>query len=90
MNTPAMNAPRPLLLSAAALAIGLTLWGAWHLLGDAGEQHTNDAFVQADYTLVAPKVSGFISEVLVEDNQRVTAGQVLARIDDRDYRAALE
>ncbi|MGE8359628.1 HlyD family secretion protein [Pseudomonas sp.] len=90
MNKPAMNAPRPLLLSTAALAIGLSFWGAWHVLGDAGEQHTNDAFVQADYTLVAPKVSGFISEVLVEDNQRVTAGQVLARIDDRDYRAALE
>ena len=48
---------------------------------------TDDAYVQADYTTVAPKVSGYISDVLVQDNQRVKAGQVLARIDDRDFRA---
>jgi membrane fusion protein (multidrug efflux system) len=69
---------------------GLLAWGVWYLLAERAEQHTNDAFVSADYTLVAPKISGFVSEVLVEDNQRVKAGQVLARIDDRDYRAALE
>jgi membrane fusion protein (multidrug efflux system) len=51
---------------------------------------TDDAYVQADFTTTAPKVSGYISEVLVEDNQHVAAGQVLARIDDRDYRTALD
>ncbi len=51
---------------------------------------TDDAYVQADYTTTAPKVSGYISEVLVEDNQHVKAGQVLARIDDRDFRTALD
>jgi membrane fusion protein (multidrug efflux system) len=50
---------------------------------------TDDAYVKADYTSVAPKVSGYIAEVLVEDNQPVKAGQVLARIDDRDFRTAL-
>ncbi|MEH2512852.1 membrane fusion protein (multidrug efflux system) [Nitrobacteraceae bacterium AZCC 1564] len=50
---------------------------------------TDDAYVKADYTTVAPKVAGYISEVLVQDNQPVTAGQLLARIDDRDFRAAL-
>ena len=44
-------------------------------------QTTNDAFVAADFTLVAPRVAGFIKEVLVEDNQRVKAGQLLALID---------
>lgn len=51
---------------------------------------TDDAYVQADSTIVAPKVSGYLDEVLVEDNQPVKAGQVLARIDDRDFRAAVD
>jgi membrane fusion protein (multidrug efflux system) len=46
---------------------------------------TDDAYVQADNTLIAPRVSGYISAVLVADNQPVKAGQVLASIDDRDY-----
>ena len=49
------------------------------LLGSK-RQSTNDAFVAADFTLVAPRVAGFIKEVLVEDNQRVKAGQLLALI----------
>ena len=51
---------------------------------------TDDAYVQADYTTVAPKVSGYLAAVLVKDNERVKAGTVLARIDDRDFRAALD
>jgi membrane fusion protein (multidrug efflux system) len=43
----------------------------------------------ADFTLVAPRIPGQISEVLVEDNQQVKAGQLLVRIDDRDFKAAL-
>lgn len=50
---------------------------------------TDDAYVQADYTTVAPKVSGYITAVMVRDNEVVKTGQVLARIDDRDFRAAL-
>jgi membrane fusion protein (multidrug efflux system) len=51
---------------------------------------TDDAYVKADSTIVAPKVSGYIAEVAVSDNQPVKAGQLLARIDDRDFRTALE
>ncbi len=50
---------------------------------------TDDAYVQADNTLVAPRVSGYINAVLVADNQPVKSGQVLAVIDDRDYRIAV-
>ncbi|HEY0848591.1 MAG TPA: HlyD family secretion protein [Bradyrhizobium sp.] len=50
---------------------------------------TDDAYVKADSTIVAPKVSGYIAQVLVGDNERVKPGQLLARIDDRDYKAAL-
>jgi membrane fusion protein, multidrug efflux system len=55
-----------------------------------GNVWTNDAYITADYTTIAPKVSGLISQVLVDDNQSVKAGQVLARIDDRDYAVAVK
>ena len=51
-------------------------------------ESTDDAYVKADYTTIAPKVTGYIKEVLVNDNDTVKAGQVLARIDDRDFQAA--
>jgi membrane fusion protein (multidrug efflux system) len=54
------------------------------------EVSTDDAFVEADSTIIAPKVPGYIAEVSVADNQLVKAGQTLARIDDRDLRAALD
>ncbi len=52
-------------------------------------ESTDDAYVGADVTDIAPKVAGLIAEVLVADNQPVRAGDVLARIDDSDYRAVL-
>lgn len=51
---------------------------------------TDDAYVKADSTIVAPKVSGYIANVLVGDNEKVRAGQPLAKIDDRDFKAALD
>jgi membrane fusion protein, multidrug efflux system len=51
---------------------------------------TDDAYVQADSTIVAPKVSGYIGNLQVNDNQTVKAGDVLARIDDRDLRTAMD
>jgi membrane fusion protein (multidrug efflux system) len=45
--------------------------------------------LKADSTIIAPKVGGYLSEVLVRDNQPVKAGQVLAKIDDRDNVVAL-
>lgn len=53
-------------------------------------ESTDDAYVKANSTTIAPKVSGYIAEVLVADNETVKAGQVLARIDDRDFRTALK
>ena len=74
------------LCGAALLLAGI---GLYFLAGQGDRQSTNDAFIAADYSVVAPKVSGFISEVLVEDNQQVKAGQLLARIDDRDLQTAV-
>jgi len=53
-------------------------------------ESTDDAYVKTDSTIIAPKISGYIAQVLVSDNQPVKAGQLLARIDDRDFTAALD
>ena len=77
-----------------ALALALGVAGAadlgyGYLTTGRYLETTDDAYVKADSTIIAPKVSGYISEVLVADNEPVKAGQVLARIDDRDFKAAL-
>jgi len=51
---------------------------------------TDDAYVEAHSVLISPKVSGYISQVLVDDNQTVRVGELLARIDPRDYQTALD
>ncbi|MET4684138.1 HlyD family secretion protein [Brevundimonas faecalis] len=68
-----------------ALIAGGVVW--WQ--GKQRWEGTDNAFVQADTVLVSPRISGSVIEVLVKDNQRVEAGQVLARLDDADARAAL-
>ena len=50
---------------------------------------TDDAYVGGDVTVIAPKISGFIKQVAVEDNQHVKAGDLLLKLDDRDMMAAL-
>ena len=73
----------------AALGVGID-WGYDYWKVGQYQESTDNAYVQADYTTVAPKISGYVTAVLVEDNQKVKAGQVLARIDDRDFRVALD
>jgi membrane fusion protein, multidrug efflux system len=79
-----------LVLAAAIAAAGASDFGYGYLTTGRYLETTDDAYVKADSTIIAPKVSGYISDVLVSDNQPVKAGQVLARIDDRDFRTALE
>ncbi|WP_218578413.1 HlyD family secretion protein [Vineibacter terrae] len=82
---------RRLGLAGAALVVGLgAAWQAhhWWTVGRFFES-TDDAYVGGEITVVAPKVAGFIAEVVVTDNQAVRAGDLLVKLDDRDYRAAL-
>jgi membrane fusion protein (multidrug efflux system) len=72
-------------LVGAGGAAGLQYWSVGRFMVS-----TDDAYIQADSTLVAPKISGYVAELLVDDNQTAHAGRVLARIDDRDFRAALD
>jgi len=53
-------------------------------------ESTDDAFVAARQIAIAPRVSGDLVAVPVTDNQHVAAGDVIARIDDRDFRTALQ
>lgn len=73
----------------AAVAAGAA-YAYKHDDGQSGRQSTDDAYVTADFTAVAPKVAGNVTEVLVEDNQKVVKGQLLARIDDRDFAVAVD
>jgi membrane fusion protein (multidrug efflux system) len=53
-------------------------------------ESTDDAYVGGDITVIAPKVAGFIDRVAVTDNQSVQPGDLLVKLDNRDYRATLD
>src|SRR5437899_2476863 len=83
---------RKLLMAGAAVAVlAGAAWYGWDYW-TVGQYlvSTDDAYVKADNTTIAPKVSGYLREVLVGDNELVAAGQVLARIDERDFKVALD
>jgi membrane fusion protein (multidrug efflux system) len=81
-----------LLMAGAAVAVlaGASWYGWDYWTVGRFLVSTDDAYVKADNTTVAPKVSGYLREVLAGDNERVKGGQVLARIDDRDFKVALD
>jgi membrane fusion protein (multidrug efflux system) len=74
-----------ILVLIAAIAGGSAL--GYHLLIGQYFQDTDDAYLHADSVTVSPKVGGYVTEVLVRDNEDVRAGQPLVIIDSRDYRA---
>jgi membrane fusion protein, multidrug efflux system len=82
---------RPIVSAIGAAFLASALGGGYVYLDYARHfQSTDDAFVAARQSSLAPKVSGYLTAVPVTDNQHVKAGDVIARIDDRDYRTALE
>src|SRR5690606_1611336 len=92
----AADSPAPLpttkrLITAGLVATGagLLIYGSyalWH--GVTPFEKTDNAYIKGDLTFVSTKVPGFISEVLTENHQRVAPGQVIVRIDPRDFEAA--
>jgi membrane fusion protein, multidrug efflux system len=82
---------RPVISAIGALLLAVTLGSGYVYLDQARHfESTDDAFIAARQSPLAPKVSGYLTSVPVTDNQHVKAGDVIARIDDRDYRTALE
>ncbi|KAF1044047.1 MAG: Multidrug resistance protein MdtN [Herbaspirillum frisingense] len=82
--------PRARFILRSLMVLVLIVVAAWILYYQFRGKYlesTNDAFVYADSVTVSPKVSGYVEQVLVADNQDVKAGQPLVRIDPRDYSA---
>lgn len=92
LRVPVRNMVRRAALMLALLAgtAAIAYYGHDYWTNGRYLETTDDAYVKADSTIVAPKVSGYIAKVLVGDNEKVKAGQTLAKIDDRDFKAALD
>jgi membrane fusion protein, multidrug efflux system len=73
-----------------ALGVGAVWFGISWWTDGRFMQSTDDAYIGGDVTVISPKVPGYIAQVAVTDDQAVHAGDVLVRIDDRDYRIALQ
>jgi len=89
INAPAKRSRRPFVILGVILAAIALACLVYYLL-NRGYQTTDDAEIDGDIYTIAPQISGRISAVLVDDNQHVAAGQVLATIDPRDEQAALD
>ena len=81
-------------LALAGLAFAITVAGIaygryWWTVGRFIES-TDDAYAGGNVTSVAPHVAGFVAQILVTDNQYVSAGQLLIRLDARDFQAAFD
>ena len=90
-ETPRAGRSRRLLARSLGALLAASVAGGGYLYWDNASHYetTDDAFIAARQFAIAPKVSGYLTAVPVTDNQHVVTGQVIARIDDRDYRAAL-
>ncbi|WP_068079723.1 HlyD family secretion protein [Novosphingobium rosa] len=80
----------PVLAASGAAALGVLAVGVHWWTQGRFRVETDNAYVRADVVTIAPRVAGMIAQVAVADNQRVRAGDVLARIDARDYRMKVE
>src|SRR4051794_5277788 len=75
------------------IALGLLGAGAWYGYDYWTDGRfmisTDDAYVQADMAFISPKISGYVDQVKVTENQQVKAGDPLLIVDDGDYRIAV-
>jgi multidrug resistance efflux pump len=80
-----------LILAGLLVAGALLVLFAWDLPPfSSAAQTTDNAYVRGQTTVIAPQINGYVGQVLVQDYQRVSAGQPLVRIDDRIYRQRVE
>ncbi len=78
---------KPVIIAIAIVGLALL---AYFIVDVLTYQSTDDAYVETTTVSVAPKVSGQIVEVLIKDNQRVNEGDLVARIDDTDYKIKVD
>jgi membrane fusion protein, multidrug efflux system len=82
-----MKNRRAVISLAGLVALAILGWGGWAWYKSSAEVSTDDAYVDGTISPVSAKVSGHIVEVKVTDNQLVRTGDVLLRVDPRDYEA---
>lgn len=70
-----------------ALVIALGSWGKSWFLERQKYESTDDAYLKANMLLISPKVQGYVTQLLIDDNQVVKKGDLLAVIENRDYQA---
>jgi membrane fusion protein (multidrug efflux system) len=75
---------------AALLALAVAAYGVHYILIGRFFVSTDDAYVRANNTTLGARVSGHIAAILPSDNSVVHAGDVIFRIDDGDYRIAVD
>lgn len=85
--SPSRRSPARLVF--VVLLVALAGWLGWKWYWNLSHVATDNAQVEGHVIPVQPKVGGFVAEVTVQDHQAVKAGDLLVRIDDRDYRAKL-
>jgi membrane fusion protein (multidrug efflux system) len=82
---------KPVILAVLAAALAFGGYEGFHWWTDGRFMvSTDDAYVQADITILSAKVSGYVSSVAITNNQSVKARDLIAKIDDGDYRLALQ
>ncbi len=87
---PALNRRQLVRIGLIVVAMAVLAYAVrWWAVGRFFES-TDDAYVGGDTTVMAPRVAGLITQVPILDNQQVHANDLLVKIDDRDYQAALE
>ncbi|MBS7565897.1 HlyD family secretion protein [Mucilaginibacter sp. Bleaf8] len=72
------------------LLIGGAIFGIKEYIYSSKHEDTDDAQIDADISPVVSRVGGYVDSIFFEDNQHVNKGQVLVKIDDRDYRVKVE
>jgi membrane fusion protein (multidrug efflux system) len=89
-RSPKVSGKRLLLVVAGAAFVGAAVWLGWYWWTTGRFiESTDDAYIGGEVTTLSSKVAGFIERVAVVDNQSIKAGDLLVKIDDRDYRAQL-
>ena len=76
-------------LVAAAVIVAFVGVAAFRIYAPTPNVWTDDAYLKAHYATIAPRVAGQVVAVKVDDEDRVKAGQLLVKLDDRDYQDAL-
>jgi len=80
---------KPLIILAIVVVIMLIV-GFWFWFSTRNQETTDDAFTEGDAVTIAPKASGYVVKLLVNDNQRVKKGDLLVEIDPSDNKAQRE